>query len=412
MRAIFVNHCHPDCPHVCGTRAREFANALARQGHQIVLLTETLHRDDAALDPAQLAAALEAHDWAQPFRLACRPVPAPILEALRAGRLPGPFRKLVVLYQYIRHGGMFTDWRSGSRPYWKALALHFRPDVVWGIFGNTDAWAIAQAIAREAGCPWVRDIKDQWTQFIPAPLRGLLARRFADAAGTTALSKANASNAAPWFSEVAQVVYSGVPADTLLDGGPGLPADAPLTLALIGAVYDAQSLSILVRGIERFLAAGGRDAVRIVYAGTDGNQVTAAFRGLRDRVTLDVRGQLPYAEYWQIIRAAHLNMYVRTRHDGWWHHKIVELLAARRPILCCPGEIEEARQLVARTGGRLYNCPDPAAVAAAIGAVGHDPGATMAGDAAALATLSWDARSRELLAALRPGAKGPAADAD
>ena len=41
------------------TRAREFANALARQGHRIVLLTETLRRDDALPDLAGLPKLLE-----------------------------------------------------------------------------------------------------------------------------------------------------------------------------------------------------------------------------------------------------------------------------------------------------------------------------------------------------------------
>ena len=66
------------------------------------------------------------------------------------------------------------------RGVWAPLASAFRPEVAWGIFGNTDAWAIAQGIAREAGCPWVRDIKDQWTAFIPAPLQRLVAARYAD----------------------------------------------------------------------------------------------------------------------------------------------------------------------------------------------------------------------------------------
>ncbi|MEQ8194342.1 MAG: hypothetical protein RIB59_07620, partial [Rhodospirillales bacterium] len=74
MRAVFVNHCHPDCPHVCGTRAREFASALAERGHQIVLLTETLKPDDPAPDPVDFNAALAAHDWSRPFVLACPPV--------------------------------------------------------------------------------------------------------------------------------------------------------------------------------------------------------------------------------------------------------------------------------------------------------------------------------------------------
>lgn len=396
MRAIFVNHCHPDCPHVCGTRAREFANALARQGHQIVLLTETLHRDDPAPDPNSLAAALAAHDWRQPFRLACRPRPSPMLEALRTGRLPGPLRKLIVLYQYLMHGGMFTDWRAGSRQYWAVLAEAFRPQVVWGIFGNTDAWAIAQEIAHQSNCPWVRDIKDQWTRFIPAVLRPVLARRFADAAGTTALSQANATNAAPWFPGRATVVYSGIDADLLASDLPQTTV-GPWTITLVGATYSPTSLAVLVAGIARFLDGAARGAVRLVYVGTDVKAVKEALQAFAGRIEIDVRGQLPFADYWALITQSQVNMYIRTLETGWWHHKIVELLAARRPILCCPGEIDEAQTLTAKVGGRLYGCADAVSVAAALEKAwsGRNIAATTT-HTVDMKQLSWDAQAERL----------------
>lgn len=402
MRAIFVNHCHPDCPHVCGTRAREFANALARQGHHIVLLTETLRRGDEGLDPATLPAALAAHDWSAPFRLAVRPRSAPVLEALRAGRLPSPARAVVVAYQYLRHGGMFTDWRHASQPYWQALADAFRPDVVWGIFGNTDAWAIAQGIARTAHCPWVRDLKDQWTAFIAAPFRIVLSRRFADAAATTALSEANAANAAPWFPAPARVVYSGVPETLIAAPATQRSPGQPYSLVLVGALYDDAAFAVLVNGLRRFAdAAAG--PVSITYAGTDTAQAAAALKPLAPRVAVEIRGQMPFAEYWSLVTWADANLYVRTAQRGWWHHKIVELLAARRPIVCVPGEIEEADRLVRSVGGRLYGCPDADGVRAALAAIQGMNGDLLpvgADDAGALRALSWNALARDLLKTL------------
>ena len=401
MRAIFVNHCHPDCPHVCGTRAREFANALARQGHRIVLLTETLHPDDAAMEPERLPMALVAHDWRQPFRLACAPRRSSVLSALRAGRLPAVVSKATVLCQYLARGGMFTDWRDGSRIYWEILARVFEPEVVWGIFGNTDAWAIAQGIARVAGCPWVRDLKDQWTRFIPALVRAPLSGRFADAATATALSQADATDAQPWFPGPATVVYSGF--SQLAATGATVPG-APFTLAVVGAVYEPGALAALVQGIKRFCESGNRNAVRVMYAGTDTGLATEALRPLQHRAEIEIRQQLPFAEYWQLISRADANLYVRVAERGWWHHKLIEFLAARRPIVCCPGEIDEARQLASRVGGRLYDCPDAAAVASALEDVWRErPASSELGDPARLAELTWDAQARILVDALRGG---------
>jgi|GEM_PF-399413 len=394
MRIVIVNHCHPDCPHVCGTRAREFAAALARQGHRVVLLTETLRRDDPGTDVVALPSALAAYDWAQPFRLAVRPKAAPVLEALRAGRLPAPLRAVIIAWQYLVRGGMFTDWRDASHVYWRPLAETFRPDIVWGIFGNTDAWAIARGIARSAGSPWVRDFKDQWTAFIPVPLRGFVAQRYSQAAATTGLSQANLDDAAVSFSRGGTVVYSGLPAD-YLSGAP-IPgaAEPAFRLTLVGAIYDRKLLGEIAGGIQRFLAARDRGAVCIAYVGTDIEAVRDAFRTVN--VALDLRGQLPFAGYWQAIAASHANIYARVTRQGWWHHKLVELLAVQRPILCCPGEIDEARRLTRSVGGRLEEASDAAAVAAALDRLWSERNSPHADQSAAVAALSWAERAREL----------------
>jgi glycosyltransferase involved in cell wall biosynthesis len=398
VRAVFVNHCHPDCPHVCGTRAREFASALARRGDRIVLLTETLRRDDEALDPKELTRALAAHDWSAPFRLAVRPRPAPVLEALRAGRMPAPLRAIVIAYQYLLRGGMFTDWRDASEPYWQPLVSGFHPDVVWGVFGNTDAWAIAQGIARQARCPWVRDIKDQWTKFIPASFQRIIAARYADAAATTGLSRANLDDTAGAFPGAATVIYSGVP---VAAGTPATVPETPFGVTLVGTVYDKQHLASVAEGLRQFAAGLERNAVRVSYVGTDVDAIRGVFA--KAKVPVEILGQLPFVEYWRVIAASHVNVYLRANAHGWWHHKIVELLAVGRPILCCPGEIDEARTLAASVGGTLEEAPNAAAVAAALERLRRHQLIRPSG--AAAAALSWDARAQALSGVLQAAAQ-------
>lgn len=397
MRAIFINHCHPDCPHVCGTRAREFARALARQGHRIVLLTETLRREDPPPKPGALHAALATHDWSSPFYLAVPPHRSPVLARLRAGVLPRAISAAIVAYQYLWRGGMFTDWRDASRPYWTILAQEFKPEVTWGIFGNTDAWAIAQGIARLAGCPWVRDVKDQWTAFIPASLRWPVAGRYDDAAAATSLSDVNAADAAGWFPGGSATVYSGVSPEIIASSAPVAPTSFIVTL--VGAAYEAGALATLVEGVARFLA-GGRTPVELHYAGTDTTAVEAALTRLQGKCAIHVHGQLAFGAYAALVARSHLNVYVRTAKTGWWHHKVVELLAVRRPILCVPGEIDEARRLAQSVHGQLLSAADPAAVAAALETVWQKKNAPPSGSADALQTLTWDATAARLAGVL------------
>ena len=51
MRAVLINHCHPDTPHICGVRLREFAASLAARGHQVVLLTTPLEGQTGTASP-------------------------------------------------------------------------------------------------------------------------------------------------------------------------------------------------------------------------------------------------------------------------------------------------------------------------------------------------------------------------
>ena len=207
MRAVFVNHCHPDTPHVCAVRLREFANALAKQGHRIVLLTATLGPDDRVLTPVEVGAALETHDWSRPFLIACRPAPAPLTEALQEHDLMPGIRQMVVLWCFLAKGGVFWNWTAASEPLWPVLAESFRPDAVWATLGNLDALNIARGIAGIAGCPWVMDIKDPWRNAIPRALRAVIAGRYRDAAAITgifdahiAMSKAGSHKPRPSFT--------------------------------------------------------------------------------------------------------------------------------------------------------------------------------------------------------------------
>jgi glycosyltransferase involved in cell wall biosynthesis len=406
LRAVFVNHCHPDTPHVCAVRLREFAHAMAARGHRIVLLTATLAPDDAGDDPAALPTALAAHDWTAPFRLACRPMPAPLTERLQAHRLPPPLSKAVALWCYAAKGGVFWTWTAASRPFWQPLARAFRPDVVWATFGNVDALDIARGLAAAAGCPWVLDIKDPWDAFIPPPLRAVIARRYAGAAALTALSEAHRDGAAARFAMPATVIYSGIAADRIDAVAP--PDDGTFRLVLSGSTYDARDLALLVDGLGDWLhRTGAGSGTEFIYAGGDHARVAAAIGRLGSACRLRVLPTIDPPALARLQAGAAANLYIKGRATPF-HHKLIELLAAGRPIICCPAETAEAACIAAAVGGRLYSCADAAALAGAFDAVRAGSGGPISLDRAALNGYTWAAQAARLedaLAAARRNAK-------
>lgn len=391
MRAVFVNHCHPELPHVCGTRVARFAESCARAGWQVVLLTQSLPGRNSSHTPTGLAEALAGHDWSRPLHVACAPQGGALWRRQRDGTLPRLAGKALVAAGYLLRSGVFTDWRDGAAPYGRILASRFRPQVTWGSFGNTDALAIARAVARSAGCAWAMDVKDPWSVFIPGPFQRLLARRFRDCAAITALSRAHADDLERHFGRTASVIYSGID-QSFLASADAPPPDGIFRLLLVGGLYDNAGLDGLLRGVGLWLErlpAAARARVRLDYAGGEGKRLKAAAGDL----PLCLHGYLPLTEMRALAARAAATLYVRSP-NALFQHKIFELLASGRPALCHPGEGEEAVALAAAAGGGLLSCADAPSVAAALERL-HQ-GAATAADPAKLARYTWDAQGERL----------------
>ncbi len=385
MRLVFVNHIHPETPHVSAVRVREFARACASLGHRVVLLTESLPDRPSDRAPETLPAALEAHDWRAPFFLACAPVPGRLVRRLREGQMIAPLRKSLIVAAYLTRSGVFTDWRDGSRPYWPVLAAAFRPEAVWATFGNTDALAIAQGIARLSGCGWVMDVKDPWSAFIRAPLRRIIARRFADCAAITALSQSHAEEVQNWFARRPTVVYSGIGDDFLAPPTP--PAKAG-RLLVVGALYGQQDIEAVIRGIGMWTKGGET----VTYVGSEAERFLAAAKELTNKARLETPGYVDLTRLRAIAADSMALAYVRNPR-ALYQHKLIELLALDRPVLCLPGESAEAHAIAESIGGTLVSCPDSAAFAAGLVAAGK----TAPVDRAKLADYTWRAQAKRLL---------------
>ncbi len=406
LRILAVNHHHPQAPVIGAVRVARFAKALAERGHRVVLLTGALGSADSGADPAGIAEALAAHDWGRPFHLACPPRPAPLLAAAREGRLPRPLRRLVLAGHYLGHGGVFSDWRRGSMPYWSVLAQVFRPEVAWGTFGNTDAWAIAQGVARQSHCPWVMDIKDVWDAFVPCPVSALVARRFADAAACTGLSQGHLDQSGRRFAIPKTAVYSGIPDELLVPTAPSMP----FRITITGSSYGW--LEGMMAGVGRFLEGLPREQrgeIVLTYAGGEHELVRRMAEGLEGRCGLDIRPFIALADLAGLQRQAFLNLYGRVvGQPGWFHHKLFELLSADRPIATFPTETPEAVDIASACGGDLSLCPDPPALAQALERAWRQRRPQGGGvDRGALAGYTWGAQAARLEAVLSRAAGRP-----
>lgn len=390
MRILIVNHCHPDIPHVCATRGREFSRALAARGHRVVLLTEAL--PGAPPSPAAAVGDMIArHDFSAPLALSVAPAGHRLIRRARDGRAPPVFGRAALAVSLLVRGHVFPDWSDGAAAHLSALRRSFEPKVAWGICGNSAAWAIA----RGAGCPWVLDLKDSWPHFVPAGFRAAAARRFADAAAATAFSHGYAAQLRRWFGREATVVYSGIP-KSFLDDAPQSAAD-DFVVTLTGSVYERAPLDLFVRGmaawLERDLAPADRSRVRFVYYGADPIAIEGA-APLERWCRVEIPGFRPLAEIHVGHLRAGVNAYTKSAR-GPFHHKLFELLSAGRPVLCLPGEDAEAESIAARTGGRLEPAATVDQVRSALARAWSERTRTWP-TGTAFAPYTWDAQAEVL----------------
>lgn len=350
MRLVFVNAAHPEAPHVSGMRLFRFAQAMAMRGHQVVLLTGPNHgsrpRGGAAM---ALADRMFTHDWWEPLVVEITPRASWTLSAVRGGRLPALLRRTLTAWHFLVDGGTFGDWTRAAKPVADAVAQEFKPDLVWATFGNTSNLALAQRVARHAGCPWIMDVKDNWQAFVPAGLRRIMSRRFGDASGVTFNAEHHRSVALDWLDpRRSAVIYSGVAEPFYSERKAPTTSNGSATILLVGSTYSEEYLLTFLRtfkGWSERVAAAGRGRVGFHYAGSDQLRVGAAVHSLGLSHVSVIQGQVPIEELARLARNAQATCYLWASFG--FHHKLLELLAVGTPVIAFPGEHPESRMLAA-----------------------------------------------------------------
>lgn len=361
MRLVFVNNTHPSTPHVSGMRLFYFAKALAKRGHQVVLLTGAPPGEIGTdtTDPG-LVTRLQSHDWSEPIVLSVVSASSRVLSAIRTGRVPALFRKAMTAWQFVVHGGVFSDWTHAAKPIARQLAATFKPDLVWATFGNTSNLTLGQYLAKQAECPWVIDVKDNWSHYTPPGLRFFMASKFADAAGWTSNARHHQMAARRWLKLGAgTVIYSGVSAE-FYERLVSPATTKQFDLTLIGSVRDRVKLDVYLGVVREWLASlpsSECKSIRFVYAGSDTKRINAALDVNQLDCATYIAGQIDLPHLANLLQTAFANTYITAEYT--FHHKLLEMLACGRPVICFPVEKQESLALTTQIDTKFTSCSSP-----------------------------------------------------
>lgn len=355
MNILLVNTSHPEVQHVSAVRAWRFSNELAHQGHRVVLLCTALPGREEA-DTADW----EGHDWSAPL------VIAPVAKVVRpVNRRNKVLQRVETMFRMISCGGYQSAWIDDAFLVILSKTEVFNPDVIWVTFGEMEAVFLAKRLASKLKVPWVLDLKDNWSLFVPRGLRRIMAWRTKGCAAVTANAELTSNQGEIWQGQRPKLIYSGV--DQVYFTRQEVQTDKRqfLPINLIGALYFEQSLKTLLDGILLWSRQRpkGSYPISLTYYGSNTEQFLASTATLQGQVLVKTEGYVAPPVLAAACQSSAGNIYVG--HPGTFHHKTLELLACGRPLLVCPSDGDESRRLVARVSGLLLEAATRDEVAAA-----------------------------------------------
>lgn len=397
MRCVFVSDMSPLLGHVYGLRVLSLARAMAARGHSVLVLAPAPGDGPVDEDSIALAARIGGHDWREPLLVERTPRAQGHLSLQRSSATPGVLRRALTAFLILTQGGVQGDWVAGARPAFDTIIDAFRPEIVWANFGNLSNLVVGQQLAARARIPWTIDFKDNFANYVPTGLHRALAVRFRGAAAVTTNARLHGDAAGRWFRQPRQVIYSGVAPD-MVASPDSLPRPDRFMVTLVGSAYDTGNLRRFVDALAAWVARGGvarANETLFRYAGVQQADVTDAVA--RSGLTCEamVTPNVPHRELADLCHDAAANCY--TWASFGFHHKALELMACRRPVIVFPGEHPETIELAQQVAGQLDVCRDEQQLMHAFdNAHGTWCGRRPAASALDISSVSWDAGAATL----------------
>lgn len=397
MRILILNY---GSGGIFSIRATSFASAMVRRGHSVlVLMPSSAHEgEDLALDRAEFGRLLRTHCWKDPLVVALRVPQVKVFETLYNRPIIPYLRKAITALQFIKYGGTYREWTKAVESLAPEISDFFKPEVIWVLFGTTSNLTAGQSLARFMGVPWFMDLQDNWQNYVRSPLRELFSWRFRDAAGYTSNAETYAQSAAISFPQMKRlVIYSGA-ADGMAAGPHATARSDLFVLSLIGSTYREDILRRYLNVLAHWLCRlNPDDRARVLfrYSGSAAESVRLCLAQLDWPTRTEITKNIPYEDLAALCQSAAANCYLWL--PGGFHHKMLELLATRRPVISFPGELPESIALAQQAGGELLACESDEQLTAAFETMWQRwKAGDLHGRDVDLTALDWDAGAAKL----------------
>lgn len=346
-------------------RAGQFADWLARQGHEVVFWTGTMDHYLRQLRSAETT----AYEVRSNYRIVAL-----------AGRR---YDRTISLARFRNHADVAKSFRAVADSY-------DAPEIILASYPTEELCRAVLDYAEPRGIPVAIDIRDFWpdifSEILPAPLRPLaplafypleraarqtLARAAAvsgmtESALNWALGKAgrNRRRGDFWFP------FSYARQQAPIEAKPRLPGEGGLRVCFLGTLSKRSNLEVLVNAFNLLAQRGVAARLTICGTGEAEQDLRARAAGLGN---VDFLGWLGADDLNSVMRQSDFGAlpYVRPDFHLSIPNKCIEYLAGGLPVLSCTeGEV---KALIQARGCGIWTAADSDDMARAIGDLAAEP---------------------------------------
>jgi len=369
-RVLIISQTFPPQADVGGLRPAMFAKYLPRFGWEPLVLTCTPPSNDPSFHPTMDIEGLPPESQVVRVLYGAKDEQA----ALKARTFLGQVRHFFRPEEASPMGlceKMLSSWSSvlDSREF----------DVVWATSPLLFPIRVATEIATARRVPWVADFRDLFDQFagLDISLRGVLLRMRLRWRQRQLLK--TASTIITVSKHMADMLsgQTGIPAEVIPNGydpemfrGNEQRNTPCFSITYAGRILGAwlQDPRVFFSAMDRLLGNGDITDSEVVirFYGTDSSVLDSLLSPFKCKRIVRIERRVAYSEVPRVLQKSTILLVLTNRNRrGILTTKAFEYLAARRPILCVPGDRDALDELLMETNAGI-SCPDVESTAQAL----------------------------------------------